>query len=220
MNLRPQVILDPRCAHTCTQPSCPPQPLHKCIFKHHPAWTFFLQLTEYLRSDMLTSTPVDLFRFSSWDTTTCSSFVRWQSSSSMSVPKLTALEMKKLSLNNTWILHRYKPNTGYCIKLIPLEVLEMLSDAMKPHSLAAKQEANNSAAAGELDARINKVLWIRDGIWTQELWLCLPWKWSSLSVNCIYLQGLRNPLLKHWFLSVMFISMSTFTTGRNQSILW
>lgn len=150
MNLRPQVILDPRCAHTCTQPSCPPQPLHKCIFKHHPAWTFFLQLTEYLRSDMLTSTPVDLFRFSSWDTTTCSSFVRWQSSSSMSVPKLTALEMKKLSLNNTWILHRYKPNTGYCIKLIPLEVLQMLSDAMKPHSLAAKQEANNSAAAGEL----------------------------------------------------------------------
>lgn len=96
--------------HTRTQPFCPPQPLYKRIFKHHLALTFFPQLTEYLRSDMLTSTPVDLFRFSSWDTTTCSSFVRWQSSSNMSVPILTALEAKRSALNHTCILYRSKPN--------------------------------------------------------------------------------------------------------------
>lgn len=85
-----------------TSPSCPPQPFYKHSSKH------FLQLTEYLRSDILTSTPVDLFRFSSWDTTTCSSFVRWQSSSNMSVPILTALEAKKSALNHTCISYRSK----------------------------------------------------------------------------------------------------------------
>lgn len=82
-----------------------------------PTFDYLLQFTEYLRSDILMSTPVDLFRFSSCDTTTCSSFVRWQSSSNMSVPILTALQQESklekcslLDLTNTSVkrLHLVK----------------------------------------------------------------------------------------------------------------
>ena len=42
-------------------------------------------------SEIFALMPVALFKLASCETTTCSSFVRWQSSSSMSVPRSTAL---------------------------------------------------------------------------------------------------------------------------------
>lgn len=45
-----------------------------------------------LSEEMLTSWPVCLSRFSSWETTTCPSWVKWQSSSIICVPCSTALQ--------------------------------------------------------------------------------------------------------------------------------
>ena len=53
---------------------------------------------------MFTLIPVDLFRFSSCDTTTCSSFVIWQSNSNISVPIVTAL--KNTKKNNDILKHK------------------------------------------------------------------------------------------------------------------
>lgn len=46
---------------------------------------------------MLVLTPVSLFRLESCTTTTCSSLVKWQSSSSISVPSCTALQRRRKS---------------------------------------------------------------------------------------------------------------------------
>lgn len=56
---------------------------------------FFLTFTCRLSEETVTSCPVCLSRFSSWDTTTCPSCVRWQSNSNISVPCSSALEMGK-----------------------------------------------------------------------------------------------------------------------------
>lgn len=73
------------------------------------------------------------------------------------------------------------------------------------------------------DARINKVLWIRNGIYTWEPWLCLPQRWSDTSVCCSLLPQYWEIYFFFIFiflfncfriLSVMLISISTFITRR------
>lgn len=187
-----------------TQSPLPTPQLH---FSTSPS-PFSPQLTEYLRSDMLTSTPVDLFRFSSWDTTTCSSFVRWQSSSNMSVPKLTALQ-GKAALSPSGALCSSKPKTFH--KATPLQGLGMLywckESSQSCCKARSKQESSQSCCSWS---------WCKNKhhLWKQrwEFWLCLP---QDLGSSTCGLQpaspGLRKLLLKDWvrIWSGVFRSSST-----------
>lgn len=65
--------------------------------------------------------PVDLRKLASCETTTCSSLVRWQSNSSMSVPRSTALHEPT---NSTHIVFRTAPGRIYWLLISP-EVTEV-----------------------------------------------------------------------------------------------
>lgn len=78
-----------------------------------PGW--MPALTCSLSEEMLASWPVCLSRFSSCDTTTWPSSVKWQSSSSISVPDSTALETGDAQVTPVCTLSHLNVNTAFVL---------------------------------------------------------------------------------------------------------